>query len=328
MDIHNSSHGLSERHTEGDPAEGISIDQDTLGQYLRKIRISSRIEVHKMAADTRLSAEYIAAIEKDEFNKIPGQTYQKIFIKSVAKYLGLNPDDIYSRFVRQQGSTAGPECEPEEKPVKKETREIEKAEIAQHQKPMRHLAIIISLLLLVFLLLILAQKEKQMPAAESLTDSLAADTASLSEPEPSAAPVITPESGAQAENNALEPAPEPEEPLAQEPKDEVLAQQNRFRNEKQGSIKVTIACTDDSSYINAWRNKTIWFNIFRKGDRKTFASDNPLYFWIRHSGKVTLSTNNTLASFDPAKGRYVKIDANGLAYITQAEWEELSGVKQ
>lgn len=86
---------------------------ETLGEKLRNAREEQDISISEVAEQTRISALYLEAIENDDFEKLPGGIFNKGFIKSFARYVGLDEHEAlqdYASLVmdREEGGT-GPQ---------------------------------------------------------------------------------------------------------------------------------------------------------------------------------------------------------------------------
>ncbi len=82
----------------------------TLGEKLRQAREARDISISEVAEQTRISPLYIESIENDDYRTLPGGIFNKGFVKSFAKYVGVDEQEAlqdYSRLVvEQQGSLA------------------------------------------------------------------------------------------------------------------------------------------------------------------------------------------------------------------------------
>ncbi len=56
---------------------------------LKKIRISSGLEIGDISRATCITTRYIRAIEEGDFSEIPGEIYARGYIKEYAKYIGI-----------------------------------------------------------------------------------------------------------------------------------------------------------------------------------------------------------------------------------------------
>ncbi len=66
----------------------------TIGEKLQEARRRKGKTLKEVENILRIRALYLEALEKDDFEKIPGFAYAKAFLKSYAQYLGLNAEDL------------------------------------------------------------------------------------------------------------------------------------------------------------------------------------------------------------------------------------------
>ena len=71
---------------------------ESLGSYLRRERELRKIPLTEVAEQTRVKIEYLQAIESEHFEKLPGMTFARGYLKAYASYVGLNPEDVLLRF--------------------------------------------------------------------------------------------------------------------------------------------------------------------------------------------------------------------------------------
>jgi transcriptional regulator with XRE-family HTH domain len=70
----------------------------TLGEYLRKAREAKDIDIRDAAQQTRISINYLKALEEENFAKLPGDVFVKGFLKSYGKFLKLDEAEMLMRF--------------------------------------------------------------------------------------------------------------------------------------------------------------------------------------------------------------------------------------
>lgn len=73
----------------------------TLGEKLRQAREEREITISEVAEHTRISSPYLQAIENDEFKTLPGGIFNKGFIKSFAKYVGVDENEAMEDYAKQ-----------------------------------------------------------------------------------------------------------------------------------------------------------------------------------------------------------------------------------
>lgn len=79
----------------------------TLGEKLRQAREARGISISEVAEQTRISALYLEAIENNDYRTLPGGIFNKGFVKSFAKFVGVDEQEAlqdYSRLLAEQGT--------------------------------------------------------------------------------------------------------------------------------------------------------------------------------------------------------------------------------
>jgi cytoskeleton protein RodZ len=77
----------------------------TLGEKLRQAREERGITIMEVSEQTRISPLYLEAIENDDYSPLPGGIFNKGFVKSFAKYVGVDENEAlqdYARLITQQ----------------------------------------------------------------------------------------------------------------------------------------------------------------------------------------------------------------------------------
>ncbi len=79
----------------------------TLGEKLRQAREERGVSISDIAEQTRISGLYLSCIENDDFRTLPGGIFNKGFVKSFAKAVGVDEQEAlqdYSQLIISQGS--------------------------------------------------------------------------------------------------------------------------------------------------------------------------------------------------------------------------------
>ena len=77
---------------------------ETLGEKLRAAREARGISISEVAEQTRIAPMYIECIENDNYKPLPGGIFNKGFVKSYARFIGLDEQEAlhdYSRLIAQ-----------------------------------------------------------------------------------------------------------------------------------------------------------------------------------------------------------------------------------
>ncbi len=78
---------------------------ESLGEKLRQAREARGITISEVAEQTRISSQYLEGIEADDYRALPGGIFNKGFLKSYAKYVGVDEQEAlqdYARLVASQ----------------------------------------------------------------------------------------------------------------------------------------------------------------------------------------------------------------------------------
>jgi len=79
----------------------------TLGQYLSSARELKGYDLHDAAQQTRISIQYLKALEQEDFAKLPGEVFVRGFLKNYAKFLGLPEQEVLDRYGELRHPAAG-----------------------------------------------------------------------------------------------------------------------------------------------------------------------------------------------------------------------------
>ncbi len=79
------------------------VANEKVGDLLRKERITKRIALETIAKDLKLNVKYIRALESNEYHDLPADPYIRVYLRSLAKYLLLDPEDILKKFYEERG---------------------------------------------------------------------------------------------------------------------------------------------------------------------------------------------------------------------------------
>ena len=75
-----------------------------IGNSLREARLRQRLDFPELERATKIRGKYLRALEEEQFDLLPAQTYVKGFLRTYAEHLGLDGqlyvDEYNSRFAR------------------------------------------------------------------------------------------------------------------------------------------------------------------------------------------------------------------------------------
>ena len=76
-----------------------------IGRALQKARGRRGLTLEDAGRGTRLRPDFLAALEREAFEALPGDVYVRGFLRSYASYLGLNPSKVMGVYDRAHGET-------------------------------------------------------------------------------------------------------------------------------------------------------------------------------------------------------------------------------
>lgn len=80
----------------------------SLGQSLRQEREARNVSIEEIASATKIVPRYLEALENDRLDQMPGGFFIRGIIRTYAKAIGLDPEEIVGRY-RTAGLIGGPE---------------------------------------------------------------------------------------------------------------------------------------------------------------------------------------------------------------------------
>jgi cytoskeleton protein RodZ len=98
--------------------------ENGVGTKLREARTRRRLGLPDVEAATKIRGRYIQAIENEDWDQLPGDTYARAFIRTYGSFLGLDGERLAEEQRQERGSTRPgerlPRVEPRPRPAKRE----------------------------------------------------------------------------------------------------------------------------------------------------------------------------------------------------------------
>ncbi len=80
----------------------------TLGEYLHDARVAKGIDLRDAAQQTRISMQYLKALEQEDFSKLPGEVFVRGFLKNYGRFLNLDESEVIKRYSELKSKAAPP----------------------------------------------------------------------------------------------------------------------------------------------------------------------------------------------------------------------------
>src|ERR1700761_2917534 len=93
------------------PTKGKTTATGGFGDRLRREREMRGITLDEITESTKIARRHLEALEKEQFDQLPGGVFNKGFVKAYARFLGLDEDQA----VADYSAVANEQPEPEDK---------------------------------------------------------------------------------------------------------------------------------------------------------------------------------------------------------------------
>ncbi len=81
-------------------AGSVTDPRTGVGSALKRAREVRGLSLDEAARDTRLRVDQLDALEREEFDVLPGEVYVRASLRTYASYLGLDPDELVLAYPR------------------------------------------------------------------------------------------------------------------------------------------------------------------------------------------------------------------------------------
>jgi hypothetical protein len=78
------------------------------GEHLKREREMRGVTLEEISAATRISTRFLEALENEHWEELPGGVFNRGFIRSVARFLGLDEDALVSEYALETKNRPGP----------------------------------------------------------------------------------------------------------------------------------------------------------------------------------------------------------------------------
>src|SRR6185503_2334540 len=90
------------------PAEGAADSGESVGTTLRKAREKRGVSLPQVSRDLCLKEDVLRALESRQYSALPKVPYCYGFVRTYARYLGLEPEEMVRRFKGEIGDLPQP----------------------------------------------------------------------------------------------------------------------------------------------------------------------------------------------------------------------------
>src|SRR6266853_2547202 len=78
------------------------------GEHLRREREMRGVSLEEIAAATRISTRLLEALEQEAWGRLPGGVFNRGFVRTVARFLGLEEESLLAEYSLAKGEHRTP----------------------------------------------------------------------------------------------------------------------------------------------------------------------------------------------------------------------------
>ncbi len=75
----------------------------SFGEHLKREREMRGVSLDEISAATRISTRFLEALESEQWDKLPGGVFNRGFVRAVARFLGLNEENLVAEYTLATG---------------------------------------------------------------------------------------------------------------------------------------------------------------------------------------------------------------------------------
>ena len=85
--------------------DGTGWGEERVGEIIKHERERRQISIDTVAKTLKLNARYIEALEATKYDQLPGDTYLRVYLRSLSRYYSLDSEEIFRRLFKERGLT-------------------------------------------------------------------------------------------------------------------------------------------------------------------------------------------------------------------------------
>ncbi len=89
----------------------------TFGERLKRERELREVSLKEVTSATRIGPRFLEALENEEWDKLPGGIFNRGFVRSIARYLGLDEENLLAEYDLAHGEPSVPAPQPYENKI-------------------------------------------------------------------------------------------------------------------------------------------------------------------------------------------------------------------
>ena len=278
-----------------------------VGDIIRKARISRRITIETIAKDLKLNMKYIKAIEAGDYDSLPAAPYIRVYLRSLAKYLNLDPNEILEMFYKERGI----------RPEHEEHEGTQKIEITMDKKeshnPWISIGIIVIVLLTAFIFIAKTQgwlpgSSPQTQTTPIGTDTLDTDTTDFID-DTLQDSIISEDTVSLNETDTIDSI--------------VKASVESEPAENRDPMHLHIQVVKDSVWMHVFSDGETWINTINKGQIRKFTAYDSFNVHVGNNNAIRYKLNGESFTVRGRKVVTFKVDRSGVEKWPLSKWNSV-----
>ena len=281
--------------------------KDKVGDILHKERVTRRITIETIAKDLKLNIKYIKAIESNSFNDLPADPYVRVYLRSIATYLMLDPEDILRKFFEDRGL---PYAEDK-------TARPDKIKIIIENNIEKHSSSWIIIIIVIAILALLSVVPKKMGWLSSTPEKEA----------PIPAVINTSKEMREIEvSDTTENIEEKvEDTLSENESENSNKESEEFTSIKTSddTLKLVMNAIRDSVWVQVFYDGESWKNFLKPGIPRIFNAKDSINLHVGNNSIMTYRLNGKKISLGGGGVKIFKFDHNGVDLWKKSKWNSV-----
>jgi cytoskeleton protein RodZ len=289
----------------------------SVGETLRRERLRKDMSLEQISRETKISARLLEAIEKDQFDLLPGGVFAKSFVRQYARFLGLDEEELASEVEKAMHpagdlpsfASAAPE------PAFKVPRVVEwEGAGRSNSSVLPALALVVAVMLVCSAVYAWWQRSRRpAPAPPPIAAAQKAPAAIPKPAEPTPAPVT--EVAASKPETATQTDAPPSAPTPEAPAPEAAAAPAPVESDNPAATLHVSLTAEDDVWVRVWADgKVVVDGVLKPNVVRTIAAVDNLRIRTGNAGSLQVTVNGTPAGPLGPKGqvRVVEVTRNGV----------------
>ncbi len=79
----------------------------SFGEELKRERELREITLREVSASTKIRLRYLEALERNDFEHLPGGVFNRGFVRAYSQFIGIDPDSMVDAYIQQENTQFG-----------------------------------------------------------------------------------------------------------------------------------------------------------------------------------------------------------------------------